>query len=217
MNKTNDYKIHPYCFISALPDTKVLMSLVNCTQQANEVEVHNDDGFIYSEYKHDGSNGLLKVGYRLPEVISPASADTFLAEVLVEDAAGRTYGSIVGGTILSPTDIKPAIHIQCGDRAHGGNPRIVEAIRAGLTYTTDATMKRYLNPEMKHVVHIAGPEGSLPWISLRPDSSSSVRMDIDTANELCDDPSVRAGTVSSYFDIKTCMLELKEVSNIRQG
>ena len=92
MNNTSNYKIHPYCFLSALPEAKVLMSLIDCTQQANEVEVHNDDGFIYSEYKHDGSNKPLKVGYRLPEVISPASADTFLAEVLVEDAAGHTYG-----------------------------------------------------------------------------------------------------------------------------
>ena len=61
MNNT-DYKIHPYCFLSALPDTKVMMSLIDCTQQAKLAEVHNDDGFIYSEYKHDGSSEPLKVG-----------------------------------------------------------------------------------------------------------------------------------------------------------
>jgi hypothetical protein len=36
-----------------------------------------------------------------PKDFTPATADRFLVEVLVDDAEGHTYGSIVGGTILS--------------------------------------------------------------------------------------------------------------------
>ena len=217
MNKTNEHSIHPYCFITALPHIKATMQLVDCTEQAKQAEVHNDDGFIYSEYTPDGTTKQLNVGYRFPKDFTPASADTFLIEVLVEDSEGHTYGSIVAGTILSPTKIKPAMYIQCGDRARGGDPRIVEATRAGLTYTTAATMKMCLNPELKHVVHIAGREDSLPWVSPSSEASSNVWMVTDTTNELCNNPSKRAGTITSYLDIETCTLELQGASNIGQG
>ena len=100
MNNISNYTIHPYCFVSALPEARVFMSLIDCTQQASEVEVHNDDGFIYSEYKHNGSSQNLKVGYRLPEVISPASAGHLsLQRCWLKMRQVHTYGSIVGGTI----------------------------------------------------------------------------------------------------------------------
>ena len=95
MNKTNEHYIHPYCFITALPHIKATMQLVDCTEQAKQAEVHNDDGFIYSEYTPDGTTKQLNVGYRFPKDFTPASADTFLIEVLVEDSEGHTYGSIV--------------------------------------------------------------------------------------------------------------------------
>jgi hypothetical protein len=217
MNKTNEYSIHPYCFIFAQPASTAAMLSVDCAEQARQAQVYNDDGFIYSEYKQTGAGKPLKVGYRFPKDFTPASADTFLIEVLVEDSEGHTYGSIVAGTILSPTKIKPAMYIQCGDRARGGDPRIVEATRAGLTYTTAATMKMCLNPELKHVVHIAGPEDSLPWVSPSSEASSNVWMVTDTTNELCNNPSKRAGTITSYLDIETCTLELQGTSNIGQG
>ena len=211
MNKTSDYKLHPYCFISALPDTKVLMPLIDCTQQANLAEVHNDDGFIYSEYKHDGASEPLKVGYRLPEVISPASADTFLAEVLVEDVAGHTYGSIVGGTILSPTKFKPAIYIQCGDRACGGDPRIVDGSKAGLTYTTAATMKLCLNPELRQEVHLAASDNPPSWNSHCAFYSPEVVTTLSGDSAVCDDPTKQAGKMTSYFDLVTDVVKLIEV------
>jgi hypothetical protein len=102
MNKTNEYSIHPYCFIFALPASKAIIPSVDCTEQAKQSEVRNDDGFIYSKYKQTGADKPLNVGYRFPKDFTPASADTFLVEVLVEDSEGHTYGSIVGGTILSP-------------------------------------------------------------------------------------------------------------------
>jgi len=210
MNNTH-YIIHPYCFLFTLPSTVTDMAMVDCTESAQQAEVHNDDGFIYSEYRNAGATKSLKVGYRFPKDFTPASADRFLVEVLVDDSEGHTFGSIVGGTILSPTEIKPAIHIQCGDRARGGDPRIVEANRAGLTYTTAATMKICHNPELKHVIHIAGPEGSLPWVSPSSKTSSNARIVTDTANELCNDPSTRAGIITSYLDIGTCTLEFKGV------
>ena len=197
MNKTNEYTIHPYCFTFALPAAKAVMSSVDCTEQAKQIEAHNDEGFIYSEYTPDGASKPLKVGYRFPKDFTPATADTFLVEVLVDDAEGHTYGSIVAGTILSPTEIKPAMHIQCGDRAHGGDPRIVDVTRAGLTYTTAATMELCLNPELTQVLYIAGPEGSLPWISPSPE----LRVIADTGNELCDAPSNKAGTITSYLEL----------------
>ena len=100
---------------------------------------------------------------------------------------------------------------------HGGDPRIVEATRDGLTYTTAATMKMCLNPELKHVVHIAGREDSLPWVSPSSEASSNVWMVTDTTNELCNNPSKRAGTITRYLDIETCTLELQGASNIGQG
>ncbi|MBT5798040.1 MAG: hypothetical protein HOI09_11705 [Porticoccaceae bacterium] len=108
------------------------------------------------------------------------------------------------------------MYIQCGDRARGGDPRISGVARSGLTYTTAATIKMCQNPELKHVIHIAGPKGSLPWVSPSPVASSNARMVTDTANELCNKPSKRAGTITSYLDIETCTLELQEVSNIGQ-
>ena len=214
MNKTNEHSIHPYCFITALPHIKASMQLVDCTEQAKQAEVHNDDGFIYSEYTPDGTTKQLNVGYRFPKDFTPASADTFLIEVLVEDSEGHTYGSIVAGTILSPTKIKPAMYIQCGDRANGGDPRIVEATRAGLTYTTAATMKMCHYSELEHIVHIAGPEGSLPWISHSQEAYTNTRMVTDTVDELCNDPSKRAGTITINLDIETCTLELQGISNV---
>jgi hypothetical protein len=77
-------------------------------------------------------------------------------------------------------------------------------------------MKMCHNPELKHVIHIAGPEGSLPWVSPSSKASSNARMVTDTANELCNDPSKRAGTITSYLDIETCTLELQGVSSIGQ-
>ena len=211
MNNISNYTIHPYCFVSALPEARVLMSLIDCTQQASEVEVHNDDGFIYSEYKHNGSSQNLKVGYRLPEVISSASADTFFAEVLVEDAAGRTYGSIVGGKIISPTKLKPAIYIQCGDRACGGDPRIVDISRAGLTYTTAATMKLCLNPELRQEVHLAVSDNPPSWNSHCASYSPEVKATFSGDAEVCNDPTKQAGKMTSYFDIVNHIVKLSGV------
>ena len=208
MNKTNEHSIHPYCFITALPHIKATMQLVDCTEQAKQTEVHNDDGFIYSEYTPDGTTKQLNVGYRFPKDFTPASADTFLIEVLVEDSEGHTYGSIVAGTILSPTKIKPAMYIQCGDRAHGGDPRIVEATRDGLTYTTAATMKMCLNPELIQTLHIAGPVGSLPWSSSCTGDNPKVRINLGVGGQLCDDPSKQAGTITSYLDLESYAVRL---------
>ena len=66
--------------------------------------------------------------------------------VVVEGSGDHVYGSIIGGTIVSATKIKPAIYIECGDRARG------------------------------------------------------------------DYPSNRAGTITSYFDMTTCRVELKGFS-----
>jgi hypothetical protein len=85
--------------------------------------------------------------------------------VLIAYAAGRTYGSIVGDTTLSPTKLKPAIYIQCGDRACCSDPRIVDIFRAGLTYTTAATMKLCLNPELRQEGHLAVSDNPPSWNS----------------------------------------------------
>ena len=208
MNKTNEYSIHPYCFIFAQPASTAAMLSVDCAEQARQAQVYNDDGFIYSEYKQTGAGKPLKVGYRFPKDFTPASADTFLIEVLVEDSEGHTYGSIVAGTILSPTKIKPAMYIQCGDRARGGYPRIVEAIRAGLTYTTAATMKMCHNPELIQALHIAGPVGSLPWNSSCAADHPKVRINLGVGGQLCDDPSKQAGTITSYLDLESYAVRL---------
>ena len=207
MNNTN-YIIHPYCFLFTLPSTANDMAMIDCTEQAKQSEVHNDDGFIYSEYKQTGVGKRLKVGYRYPKGFTPVTADRFLVEVLVDDSEGRTYGSIVAGTILSPTEITPAMHIQCGDRANGGDPRIVEATRASLTYTTAATMKLCLSPKLKQVIHIAGPDGSLPWSSSCAGDSLKVKINLGDRGQLCDDPSKQAGTIASFLDLDSYSVKL---------
>ena len=209
--KETRYYIHPYCFLLASPEARFDISLSDCTHQASQVEVHNEDGFIYSEFNTTGTDAVLKVGYRLPEVASLASSNAFLAEVLVEDALGRQFGSIVGGIIISPTKIKPAMYIQCGDRAHGGDPRIVDAARAGLTYTTAATMKLCLNPELRQEVHVVESDNPASWKSHSACFTPEVVTTASCGTDICNDPTKQAGTLVHLFDSVTRTVRLTEV------
>jgi len=208
MNKTNECSIHPYCFIFAQPASTAAMQLVDCTEQAKQAEVHNNEGFIYSEYTPNGATKPLKVGYRFPKGFTPASADTFFVEILVDDTEGHTYGSIVAGTILSPTEIKPAMHIQCGDRAHGGDPRIIDADKAGMTFTTAATLEMCLNPEVRQEVHVAGAGSPIDWKSYTSTYSSPIKTSLAGA---CNNPGKQAGKWVHYFDSRSLSLELIKV------
>jgi len=207
MNNT-DYQVHPYCLLFVLTEGIPNMPQVDCTRQAKGVEVYNDDGFIYSEYTKLGHDKPLRVGYRLPTVIKPVTKSSVLLEVLIDDTKGRQYGSIVGGVVVSPTVFEPAIRIQCGDRARGGDPRIIQGNRAGLTYTTAATMKGCLNPKVAQTLCIAGPNETSAWFSAYSNPSTSIEICVGADVELCDDPTNEAGRITSYLELECYAIKL---------
>lgn len=209
---TTNYKIHPYCFLFAHPECRVDMTQIDCSQKARYVEVCDEDGFIYSEYYVTGHEGKFKVGYRLSSTPETAGVTTICAEVLVEDSNGCSYGSIVGGAIRTTTEFTPAFYIQCGDRARGGDPRVLDVHKSGMIYTVSANQQLCLNPKMNQELCMNVSSGHSEWKVSKPlRPNSRVVTTLSGEQALCNDPTKPMGKLICWFDYETKTICLKGV------
>lgn len=204
--KTNEYLIHPFNFLWAVPTVKVNMDIVDCTELAKGVEVYEDQGFVYSEYKPSGSSYVCKVGYYISTVIKPVNPAAFLLEVLIDAQETKKFGSIIGGRLISSTKFKPNLYLQCGEMENGVGPRIIKADRNGMTYTTAATEQKLQSPFVEEVLFIGGPEGVPPWKPSKISGFESSTFEPVKSNRLHD-----AGTVTSFLDFDEFAIQVKGV------